>query len=920
MLKTKTFKGANVFMSRKLVPPEIFDALLDALKHNGAEVFLCCDPSRNGPEDYHVIASPDHEKFEDLRAKGCNVLGPQCVLSCAKEHRALPKQGFRCCLAMDGLKVLVSGFEMDEKVKIEKMVTAMGGVLHTKASSDASFVIVKNVLAAKYKWALNILQKPVVTLNWLYQCWNEHRVVPQESYRVLPFSGLTICITRIPADERKEIEKLIVQNGGKYSAELTKKCTHLISDAPEGDKYLVARRWGHIHIITRKWFDQSMTRRACLNEESYPVQGGSKSSKKTVSGCLMAQQSQGNDFGNQSAHSSVPAESNMHTDPDLETTLSQNMSSMFADDPISIRMGDSEVPTVETTNEVNFDGCVANDSQSEDNDMYLSDCRIVLTGFEASEMRKLVNLVRKGGGSRYMSFDERLTHIVVGTPSEAEKKEARGLAALGMINVVRSNWLEDCDREKKEVPVLRRHVAYDLLLPKESMKSTRGAVMGMTGTNQSKSSTVHSNIVSDQLLASTNSGTVVSSALEKIMDQTLGAEMDRGGSLEATLRFSKKSLLPSVNDHINDHKRTLHDSTAPVVQNRKSSNVFKQKFFRFSNSFPEDRRAEIVQWVNQGGGKLVDDHIIHTVHYTIERHGVIAKSADAYQTTYVSSHWIRSCLEDGSLLAIGSHILFSPLPCRIPFPGFQSFRFCVSQYEEKDRVLLRNFCFVLGAKFAEKLTKKATHLLCKFANGPKYEAACKWGIHVVTSEWLYECVRQNEVVALDSFCPKEVTAEDREAGFCTVSQFPTQAARTLSGESPSQFVSQLHEPIITPGIGVNSSREMTKQSSVNCKRARISEDDNEKSRFLGEEHATDSICNLNSNGDDISKDIGEPCNLVPDVAAAIEDLLEQTSKIQDQKSPERTGGSRSVFFHLIVQSLVETIEILTLSLGCPSTG
>lgn len=33
----------------------------------------------------------------------------------------------------------------------------MGGVLHTKASSDVSFVIVKNVLAAKYKVLLKIM-------------------------------------------------------------------------------------------------------------------------------------------------------------------------------------------------------------------------------------------------------------------------------------------------------------------------------------------------------------------------------------------------------------------------------------------------------------------------------------------------------------------------------------------------------------------------------------------------------------------------------------------------------------------------------------------------------------------------------------------------------------------------------------------
>ncbi|KAK7275609.1 hypothetical protein RIF29_16728 [Crotalaria pallida] len=228
--KTKAFNGANVFMSRNLVPPEVFDALHDALKDHGAQIHLCCDPSRNGPSDYHIISSPKHDKFEDLRAKGCKLLGPRCVLSCAKECRPLPKQGFTCCLAMDGVKLLASGFDTDEKVKIEELVTEMGGVLHAKPSLDLNFVIVKNVLAAKYKWALNNLKKPILTYEWLKKCSDEHRVVPQESYKVLPFSGLTICVTGIPADKRREMGQLILQNGGKYSAELTKKCTHLISE------------------------------------------------------------------------------------------------------------------------------------------------------------------------------------------------------------------------------------------------------------------------------------------------------------------------------------------------------------------------------------------------------------------------------------------------------------------------------------------------------------------------------------------------------------------------------------------------------------------------------------------------------------------------------------------------------------------
>ena len=45
--------------------------------------------------------------------------------------------------------------QLFSQVKIEQLVTAMGGALHSKASLDINFVVVKNVLAAKYKVCLN---------------------------------------------------------------------------------------------------------------------------------------------------------------------------------------------------------------------------------------------------------------------------------------------------------------------------------------------------------------------------------------------------------------------------------------------------------------------------------------------------------------------------------------------------------------------------------------------------------------------------------------------------------------------------------------------------------------------------------------------------------------------------------------------
>ncbi|KAJ7965505.1 DNA topoisomerase 2-binding protein 1 [Quillaja saponaria] len=581
------------------------------------------------------------------------------------------------------------------------------------------------------------------------------------------------------------------------------------------------------------------------------------------------------------ADSDLPVCCNKFVDRDQEATDSQNFSSAFSNAPVSVTKADSEAHIVQLNNEVNLDSTVASDSQSDDSDLYLSECRILLVGFEASQMRRLVNMVRRGGGSRYMSFNDKLTHIVIGIPSEMEKKDVRSLAAMGVIHVVRTSWLEDCDREKKEVPILRRHVASDLLLPK-------GALTGLMGLNQGKNSTIHQSMLADQVLGSKDSVIGTPSSLDSNIEGKPEIGVNRQISSKAVGRSTVQSQLPIVNNKVKDQEKMQHDSS---VQNESSSTAFRGKRFRFSNSFPEDRRAEVAQWVYQGRGEVVDDHSEQNVHFTIACHGMKPSSADVLWSTSVSSHWIRSCLEDGSLLDINSHILYSPLPCHIPLPGFENFRFCVSQYEDKDRVLLRNLCFVLGAKFVEKLNKKVTHLLCKFTSGPKYEAACKWGIHSITSEWMFECVKQNRIVALDPFLPKEVTAQDQEAGFCTVSQFPTQAVRMIGADSPSQFHSQSENLKNTPVYKVHREsekfRDETKISSKCSKKARIFEDHGLNSGYP--------MCDMNPTEDNILKDTGETSEAFPDVAAAIEDLLEQTSKIHSQKSPSRTECDRSLF-------------------------
>uniref|UniRef100_A0A0V0ITJ2 Putative ovule protein n=1 Tax=Solanum chacoense TaxID=4108 RepID=A0A0V0ITJ2_SOLCH len=340
-------------------------------------------------------------------------------------------------------------------------------------------------------------------------------------------------------------------------------------------------------------------------------------------------------------------------DSDLEATLSQNMSAtssyvpVFTKEPenspaeypksdysapVSTKGEKSGASTEQENN--GCDGVVADDSETDDNDLYLADCRILIVGFNASEMRKLVNLVRKGGGSRYMSFSEKLTHIIAGNPSENEIKELRNLAALGVIHVVKSGWLEDCDRENKEVPVLRKHIAYDLLLPKDPIHCSNGAAITTTMKRQGKSY-VHPMSSDEQAWRSRDSRCAMPSYENK--------ELENMNDVRTSLGENGVQHQPYASNGKEELK--IPNESSCAVNGRKPSSVFEGRQFCFSASFPADRRAEIVEWVNQGGGVVVKDQNDTNVHFTVECHGMLRSEKAGAATTFVSSHWIKSCLE-----------------------------------------------------------------------------------------------------------------------------------------------------------------------------------------------------------------------------------------------------------------------------------
>ncbi|KAG5941293.1 hypothetical protein E4U53_007434 [Claviceps sorghi] len=89
-----------------------------------------------------------------------------------------------------------------------------------------------------------------------------------------PFGGqsadrqsLLICLTGF-GEQRDGIASRIQENGGRYTGDLTRRCTHLIVGKPEGKKYAAAKSW-NIHTVTLDWLDQSIERGMILEETRF---------------------------------------------------------------------------------------------------------------------------------------------------------------------------------------------------------------------------------------------------------------------------------------------------------------------------------------------------------------------------------------------------------------------------------------------------------------------------------------------------------------------------------------------------------------------------------------------------------------------------------------------------------------------------
>jgi len=224
-----------------------------------------------------------------------------------------------------------------------------------------------------------------------------------------------------------------------------------------------------------------------------------------------------------------------------------------------------------------------------------------------------------------------------------------------------------------------------------------------------------------------------------------------------------------VRDHFGDDaarealvppRPNLQEKPEPVQTPDQVQPFFSGVTFKLAG-FPELRQQELSDWITEAGGELVFSNQGVTVDYLIVPMGGWAITEQAMSGILhrhlVSDIWLEDCLDSEQLLPAEYHHRVLGQIQGQPLKGVVA---CLSGYGGREREFLSKLVTALGGNSQEVFAKRdnprknvlgGTHLICPEAEGPKYNAAKKWKVIIVTKDWLQVCLRNRVRVSEKDF-------------------------------------------------------------------------------------------------------------------------------------------------------------------------
>jgi topoisomerase (DNA) II binding protein 1 len=218
-----------------------------------------------------VVDRFEGDSFHQLCEKnGAQIIGVRCIYESVRDRKPLPESKDQYPLysrLLEGCKFGCSSMNSNKKENTIKVIKYMHGEVTEEINSETTALISTRVGSIKYRLALTA-KIPILDPAWVFKCWSTQNLMPMDDYKLAPFTGCVISVTGLSLVTRQEVQRLISQNGGEYSPNLTKRCTHLIAKNASGLKFLYAMEWG-IYCVSLEWFLESINYQGCVDETRY---------------------------------------------------------------------------------------------------------------------------------------------------------------------------------------------------------------------------------------------------------------------------------------------------------------------------------------------------------------------------------------------------------------------------------------------------------------------------------------------------------------------------------------------------------------------------------------------------------------------------------------------------------------------------
>ncbi|EEC10070.1 topbp1, putative, partial [Ixodes scapularis] len=671
----------------------------------------CLAKSSRNPTEVFVCDPFEGPAFDHLTALNCRVVGPLCMALCIQEQQSLPRRPNPLySLSFRGMVVTVSALSPPERQKVQTWVELMGGTYMAALTKSVTHVVAGEVGSKKYHAAAS-RKLPVMQPQWVKLFWEkeQHTLAHASSdaynhLRLPAFKGLSITVSQVSPLERKELQVLVESNGGKYSGQLKGRDTTHVVLLHAGGSKYQYGQAWQLHCVHVSWLHDSARAGYALDESLYAVKPQG-ATKSTPSSLTEAPSFE------------LPVDVSAIGKVDLVSCLEETRSSNVSDA--------SRMTQRDPVDEIDVEKLSSHCGQ------FLDGCCVVLWGFAPEKLDKMRRVINACGGVRFNEYAEEVTHVVVAEGASVSQLNKAIAKQGGFPYLVSPQWFAESS-------------ALGAAPPRELDRTTRPDLSDIV--NQYRTS--------DNTPAN---GSALQDPLTSYSAECQGIDLVPA---EATGKGDKLSS---------------------GLSNLTPNALFDLMTFRI-HDFKSEDEALLQEMIDHNGGKVIADitrkadgprKLVEVVPLVVD----LDKDYDQFGGVVVTYCWLQACIHAETLLGFDSDPLFSPFQKPTSEAPLHGCVISFSQYNAPEREFLIHLAESMGAVCQEFLVRKVskqrkllrnTHLVACEPQGSKYEAAKKWGLPVVTKEWLVAsakfCTKVNEdQFFVDSVYNETLRAKDSEA-------------------------------------------------------------------------------------------------------------------------------------------------------------